>query len=136
MFEAYSNTETAYTLNELVELNSVRYQDCRVRVTNGSTFTINTPGRYYIYFGGVASSTVAAAPFTVQLVSNDDVVPAITSTITSTAANDRQDLSFSTIVNVMPSNCYIDNTKRLQIRVTSTDPGTIYNANLVIFRLK
>ena len=136
MFEAYSNTETAYTLNELVELNSVRYQDCRVSVTNGSTFTINTPGRYYIYFGGTASSATAAAPFTVQLVSNDEVVPAVSSTITSTAANDRQNLSFSTIVNVMPSNCYIDNTKRLQIRVTSTDAGTIYNANLVIFRLK
>ena len=45
-------------------------------------------------------------------------------------------MSFSTIINVMPSNCYVDNTVNLQVRVTSTDPGALANANLVIFRLK
>lgn len=136
MFEAYSTVETAYVLDDLVTFENIRYDDCRVRVTNGSTFTINTPGRYYVYFGAVASSTTAASPFAVQLVINGVDVPAVRSEITSTAVGDPQDMSFSTIINVLPSNCYINNTTRIQVQVDSEDPGTIYNANIVIFRLK
>ena len=136
MFEAYTVASTDYVLDDVVEFNSVRYSDCRVRITNGSTFTINTPGRYFVYFGGVGSSDTAASPFSVQLFINDVAVPAVRSEITSTAAEDTQTLSFSTIVNVLPSNCYVDNTINLQVRVTSEEPGTLENANLVIFRLK
>ena len=136
MFEAYTVASTAYELNDLVEFNNIKYDDCRVRVTNGNTFTINTPGRYYIYFGGVGSSGTAATPFAVQLFNNDVAIPASVSEITSTAANDPQTLGLSTIVNVMPSNCYIDNTVRLQVRVISEVAGAIENANIVIFRLK
>ena len=136
MFEAYTVASVDYELNDLVNFENVRYDDCRVRVTNGSTFTINTPGRYYIYFGGVGSSGTAATPFSVQLFSNDVAMPAVFSEITSTAADDPQTMSFGTIVNVLPSNCYINNAVRLQVRVTSTVAGAIENANLVIFRLK
>ena len=136
MFEAYSTTTNAYVLDDLVTFENIRFEDCRVRVTNGSTFTINTPGRYYVYFGGVGSSDTAASPFAVQLFNNDVAIPAVRAEITSTVADDPQSMSFSTIINVMPSNCYIDNTVNLQVRVTSTDPGALANANLVIFRLK
>lgn len=136
MFEAYNAVETDYVLDDIVEFNNIRFRDCRVRVTNGSTMTINTPGRYYVHFGGVGSSATAASPFAVQLFVNDVAVPAVRSEITSTAVDDPQTLSFSTIVNVMPSSCYINNEVNLQVRVTSADPGTIYNANIVIFRLK
>lgn len=136
MFEAYSTTTNAYVLDDLVTFENIRFEDCRVRVTNGSTFTINTPGRYYVYFGGVGSSDTAASPFAVQLVINGVDVPAIRSEITSTAAGDAQDMSFSTIINVLPSNCYINNTTRIQVQVDSEDPGTMTSANLVIFRLK
>lgn len=136
MFETYTAVSADYAQNDLVEFNNIRYADCRVRVTNGNTFTINTPGRYYVYFGGVGSSGTAASSFSVQLFNNDVAVPAVVSEITSTAADDPQTLSFSTIVNVLPSNCYIDNTVRLQVRVTSAEAGAIENANFVIFRLK
>ena len=136
MFEAYNAVATDYVLNDLVEFNNIRYSDCRVRVTNGSTFTINTPGRYYVFFGGVGSSGTAASPFAVQLFNNDVAVPAVRSEITSTAADDPQTMSFSTIINVLPSNCYVNNTVNLQVRVTSEVAGALENANLVIFRLK
>ena len=136
MFEAYTAVSTNYVLDDLVTFNNIRYSDCRVRVTNGSTFTINTPGRYYVYFGGVGSSGTAASPFSVQLFNNGVAVPAVVSEITSTAADDPQTMSFSTIINVLPSNCYIDNTVNLQVRVTSTDAGALANANIIIFRLK
>lgn len=136
MFEAYTAVSTDYVLDDLVTFNNIRYSDCRVRVTNGSTFTINTPGRYYVFFGGVGSSGTAASPFAVQLFNNDTAIPAVVSEITSTAADDPQTMSFSTIINVLPSNCYIDNTVNLQVRVTSTDAGALANANIIIFRLK
>ena len=136
MFEAYTAVSTDYVLDDLVTFNNIRYSDCRVRVTNGSTFTINTPGRYYVFFGGVGSSGTAASPFAVQLFNNDTAIPAVVSEITSTAADDPQTMSFSTIINVLPSNCYIDNTVNLQVRVTSADAGALANANIIIFRLK
>ena len=136
MFEAYSTVTNTYNLDDLVTFENIRYDDCRVRVTNGSTFTINTPGRYYVYFGGVGASATAASSFATQLVINGTDVPAVRSEVTSTAANDPQDMSFSTIINVMPSNCYVDNTVRIQVQVDSTDEGELTSANLVIFRLK
>lgn len=136
MFEAYSTTTNTYELDDLVTFENIRYEDCRVRVTNGSTFTINTPGRYYVYFGGVGASGTAAGNFSVQLVLNGNDVAGVTSEITSTAADDPQTMSFSTIINVLPSNCFIDNTARLQVQVDSTDAGTLTSANIVIFRLK
>ena len=136
MFEVYNSTSADYELNSLVEFDGVRYTDCRIRTLNGTTFTFCTPGRYYLHFGAVGSSSVAAGNFAVQLFNNGVAVEGIRSEITSTAAGDPQSLGFSTIVNVLPSNCYIDNTVNLQIRVTSADAGTIDNANLVIFRLK
>ena len=136
MFEAYTAVSTDYILDDLVTFNNIRYSDCRVKVTNGSTFTINTPGRYYVFFGGVGSSGTAASPIAVQLFNNDTAIPTVVSEITSTAADDPQTMSFSTIINVLPSNCYIDNTVNLQVRVTSTDAGALANANIIIFRLK
>jgi len=67
---------------------------------------------------------------------NGNDVAGVTSEITSTAADDPQTMSFSTIINVLPSNCFIDNTARLQVQVDSTDAGTLTSANIVIFRLK
>lgn len=136
MFEAYTATAVNYTLNDLVNFNNTKYSDCRVRFTNSNTFTINAPGRYFIYFNGVAASSTAATPFSVQLFNNDVAIPETSTEITSTAANDAQNMSFGTIVNVLPSNCFIDNTVRLQVRVISEVEGTINNTNIVIFRLK
>ncbi len=136
MFEVFNNTETNYGLNDLVNFNSVKYSDCRVRPTSGTTFTIRAPGRYYVVFNGVASSSVAAAPFSVQLLVNNVAVPAIRTEITSTVVDNPQAMTMSTIINVLPSNCYVDNTTNIQVQVTSTDAGTIYNTNLIIFRLK
>lgn len=136
MFEAYSTADTAYTLDEFVSFDTIRYTDCRVNTVNGTTFSINTPGRYFVRFGGVGSSSTAASPFSVQLLVNGVPVPAVRSEITSVAADDTQTLGFSTIINVLPSMCFIDNTARLQVQVTSEAAGTLYDTNLIIFRLK
>lgn len=136
MFEAYTIANTTYELNDNVVFDSVRYSDCRVRTSNGSNFTIGAPGRYLIAFNGTGSSGTAASDFAVQLYNNGVAIPAVVSEITSTGADEPQSMSFTTIVNVMPSNCYVNNVANLQIRVISEVAGALENANLVIFRLK
>lgn len=136
MFEAYTIANTDYELNDVIDFSTIRYSDCRVRSSNGSTFSIGMPGRYLVAFNGTGSSGTAASDFAVQLYNNGVPVPAVVSEITSTGAGEPQSMSFTTIVNVMPSNCYVDNVANLQVRVISEVAGALENASLVIFRLK
>lgn len=136
MFEAYNVALKNYSQNDNITFDSVRFSDCRIKNTNGSTFTITTPGRYYVIFGGIGASGTATSPFTVQLYSNDLPVPAVLSTITSATAGDEQTLSFATIIDVRPSCCAINNNTKLQVKAISEEAGTIANANLIIFKLR
>lgn len=136
MFETYNVALKNYSQNDNITFDSIRFSDCRIKNTNGSTFTITTPGRYYVTFCGIGASGAATSPFTVQLYSNDLPVPAVLSTITSATAGDEQTLSFATIIDVRPSCCAINNNTKLQVRATSEEAGTIANANLIIFKLR
>lgn len=136
MFEAYTVAPATYETNASVAFTDIRYEDCRVLTSGASTIRVNAPGRYYVEFHAVASSDTAASPFTIALYRDDVAVPAVVSTITSTAAGDEQTMSLSTIINVLPSNCYINNETRLRLVVTSEAPGTITSGNVVIYRLK
>lgn len=133
MFEAYSTIETIFVENQPITFENIRFDDCRVRVTNSNTFTICAPGRYYVYFGSTGQTGAAGTPFSVQLFNNGVAVPAVDS---QTEVATPHDLSFSTIINVRPSNCMIDNVARLQVVVTSEQDGTLFDRNIIIFRLK
>ena len=136
MFEAYTTSTEIYELNDVVALTDVRFRDCRIITPNTTSIRINAPGRYYVEFHAVAASNTAASPFTVALYRNGVAIPGVVSTITSTAAGDEQTMSLSTIINVPPSNCYIDNEAVLTLVGTSDVPGTIPSGYLVIFRLR
>lgn len=104
----------------------------------GSVFKLDepAPGRYLVSFNGVGSSTQATSPFTVALYQNEVELPETITTAYSTAANDVGTLTFSTIVNVLPSCAAINNRVNLQVVATSANSGTMANANLVIYRLR
>ena len=136
MFEAYTTSTEIYELNDVVALTDIRFRDCRIVTPNTTSIRINAPGRYYVEFHALGASNTAASPFTVALYRNGVAIPGVVSTVTSTAAGDVQTMSLSTIVNVPPSNCYIDNEVNLTLVVTSAEPGTITSGNLVIFRLR
>lgn len=136
MFEAYTTTTAIYETDAAISFTDVRYRDCRISTASPTSLRIVTPGRYFLSFHAVGSSNTAASPFTVQLFRNDVAVPGVITTITSTAVGDEQTLSLSTIVNVPPSCCYIDNEVTLRLVVTSEEAGTITSGNIVIYRLK
>lgn len=136
MFEIFNNTSTAYASNAPIIFDTTKFTDCRIHNSGGTTFSIKNSGRYYVELSGVGGSATALAPFTIQLFQNGVALPEAVSTITSTAANDMQTMHISTIVNVSPSCCAIDNTANLQFRVTSTAAGSMTDATLIIYKLR
>ena len=135
MFEAYTNTTAIYETDAQIAFTDIRYRDCRVLTASPTSFRICVPGRYLVLFHATASSNTAASPFTIALYKDDVAVPGVETTITSTAAGDEQTMSLSSIVNVAPSCCYVNNEVGLRLVVTSEEPGTVTSANIVIVRL-
>lgn len=136
MFEIFNNTSTVYANNAPIDFNTVKFTDCRIHNEGGTSFSIKHSGRYYVEMSGVGSSNTALSPFTVQLFHNGVALPEAVSTVTSTAAGDMQTMHISTIINVSPSCCAVDNTANLQFRVTSTAAGTMTDATLIIYKLR
>lgn len=136
MYQAYSNTTTTYAQNAPLSFPTVKYSDCRVSATSGTTFRIAAPGRYLVSFNGVGGSTAATTPFTVQLYKDGVAQPETVSTVTSVAANDVGTLAFTTIVNILPSCNCINNAVNLQVVATNATSGTVSEANLVIYRIR
>lgn len=135
MYQAYSNTTTTYTQNAPLSFPIVKYTDCRVSASGGTTFRIGTAGRYLVSFNAIGGSTAATTPFTVQLYKDGVAQTDAIATFTSTAANDVGTLAFTTIVNILPSCNCIDNATNLQFIATNTTTGTVDNANVVIYRM-
>lgn len=133
MFQAFSNTSTTYTANAPIAFPTIKYDDCRVRVTNGTSFRISAPGRYVIAFNGVGAATTATTAFSLQLYKDGVAQPETLTTITSVAENDAGSLGFTTIVNVLPSCNCVNNTVTLQVIATA---GVVSTANIVIYRVK
>ena len=111
MYQVYNKTSTEYAQNAPIVFNTTK-------------------------FNGVGSSTQATSPFTVALYQNEVALPETTTTVYSTAANDVGALTFSTIVNVLPSCVSVNNQANLQVVATSANSGTMTSANLIIYRLK
>ena len=133
MFEAYSTSSTIFTENQPITFSTIRHKDCRINETNGSTFNICTPGRYYVEVNITGLSGTAGTPFSIQLFRNGVAVPAI-SAETSLATDTT--MTMSTIVNVLPSCCAVNNNTSLQVVVSSAQSGTVVDRNIVIYRLK
>lgn len=136
MYQAYSNTKTTYEQNAPLSFPTVKYTDCRINVSNGTTIRIGTPGRYLVSFNGVGGSTGATTPFTVQLYKDGVAQPETVSTVTSVAANDVGTLAFTTIVNILPSCNCVNNAVNLQVIATNATSGFLNEANIVIYRIR
>lgn len=136
MYQAYNNTTATYAQNAPLSFPTVKYTDCRISATSGTTFRIATPGRYLVSFNGVGGSTGATTPFTVQLYKDGVAQPETVSTITSVAANDVGTLAFTTIINILPSCNCINNAVNLQVVATNATSGTVSEAILVIYRIR
>lgn len=137
MINSYTNTNQAVATNSplLFNVNSVK-TGCTVTHSEGTaSFSLNKPGFYYVSFSGVGFSTGATGGTVIVQLQNKGVnVPGALASADSTTPEDIEDLSFSTIIQVKPSCCAVDNTATLTL--VNTGISTTYsNANLVITKL-
>lgn len=136
MISSYNITEQAVATGGLLTFTTNRIlTGCTVTHAEGTTsFQLNKPGYYYVSFNGIAAPTTAAGNVTVQLLSNTSPVPGAIATFSSTATTDLGNLSFATIIKVLPSCCAIDNTTTLTLTNSGVD-STYNNVNLSITKL-
>lgn len=137
MINSYTNTSLAVITNEAITFNNNSVQTgCTVTHLAGSaTFALNKPGFYFVTFNGVAAATGAVGDITVQLQQNGiNVSGALTTATSTTALTDIESLSFSTIIQVKPSCCAVDNNVNLTL-VNTGVPATFSNVNVVITKL-
>lgn len=138
MVNSYTNTNLAVSTNEALNfnINSVK-TGCTVTHSPGSTtFSLNKPGFYFVTFNGVGAATGATVgSIVVQLQQNGINIPgALASATSTTALTDVESLSFSTIIQVKPSCCAVDNNVNLTF-VNTGIPTTFSNVNVVITKL-
>lgn len=138
MINSYTNTSLAVLTNEALNFNidSIK-TGCTVTHSPGSTtFSLNKPGFYFVTFNGVGAATdTPVGNIIVQLQQNGANVPgALTSAASTTALTDVESLGFSTIIQVKPSCCAVDNNVNLTF-VNTGIPTTFSNINVAITKL-
>lgn len=140
MLQAYSYNAGGFALAQdtPITLENVSVETgCTATCTPGSTtVNLNKPGYYMVQFNGYGTVSTAAANGTVEITmyKNGTAVPYASALSESTTTTDIKNLSFSTIVRVLPSCPSIDNDVALTF-VNTGNAGTYYNTNVVVTKL-
>lgn len=133
MIQAYTlrSTGIAYTAGSTIEFENVKFLTQCTQLINEKTFRIKKPGKYLVQFQGLLGS--ADTMETVQMYNNGVAVTDATATTYASAVADPEASSFSTIVEVLPSCCSVDNTANLTF--VAETAFTLYKVNVVVTRL-
>lgn len=101
-----------------------------------NTVTLRRAGIYSIKFNAIISNTTSTSEFIGINMERDgvDVTESHTGA-TSSSTDDLVAVSFSTLVRVRPSCCAVDNTTRLQFKVTGAD-ALVYFANVLVSKVE
>ncbi len=108
---------------------------CTAQHTAGSpSIILNRPGYYFVGFSAtaVASEATETNPITVQLYNEDVAIDGAVASGLSATNTEMINLSFSTIVRILPSCCMIDNTGILTFKSSGAD-ATFTTPNVVVF---
>lgn len=135
MLDIVSLAEQTLTSGSNINFDTNRVAtSCTAQHIAGSpSIVLNRPGYYYVSFNTIAAATGAETePITVQLYNEEDLIAGATASEVSLSTTDTVNLSFSTIVRVRPSCCFVDNTGILTFKSTGVD-ATFTTPNVVIF---
>lgn len=134
MINSYSNNSQTITTEGTITFDINRIlTGCTVTHVEGSpSFKLNRPGYYYVNFNG--DVTGATGEVGVQLLSNSTSIIGAEGSTTLAAATDVGNISFSTIIKVLPSCAVIDNLQTLSFINSGVD-ATFTNVNVVITKL-
>lgn len=136
MLNTYTTTsQTLTTGQDLVfRINKIK-TNCSITHTEGnSTITLNRPGFYLVSFNGTATSTTAPATSIILQLTNNGVLEPGAIAEELPAANSPANLSFSTLIRVLPSCCAVSNKVNLTVRSTGVT-ADFTNVNLVVTKI-
>lgn len=106
---------------------------CTITHAEGTpSFKLNKPGYYFVIFNG--DVTGATGDVVIQLTSNGVIIPGSEATTTLGANTDTANISFSSIIKVLPSCAVIDNLQTL-VFVNAGVEATFTNVNVIITKL-
>ena len=117
--------------------NKTIQTDCTVTANEPTnTITLRRAGIYLVQFNAIISNTTSASEFIGINMERDGIdVPEAHTGATSSSIDDLVAVSFNTLVRVKPSCCAVDNTTRLQFKVTGSD-ALVYFANVVVSKVE
>lgn len=137
MLNAYSITTQSLATgdNVVFDVNKIMTGITATHYPSSSAINLNRPGFYMIEFHATAEASGAGTdPVTISLFNDGVAVPAASASEVSTAVGDTVSLSFSTLVQVLPSCAVIDNTATLTFQNTGV-PATITVANVNVTKV-
>lgn len=134
MINSYSTTSRIIETESAITFDVNRIiTGCTVTHIEGTpSFKLNKSGYYFVNFNCDVSG--AAGDVVVQLLSNGNAVPGAEGTSTLAAATDSTNLSFSSIIKILPSCSAIDNLQTLTFNNAGLE-ATFTNVNVVITKL-
>ena len=101
-------------------------------VAIGHNTTVNLLRGLYLVTLNADVTPTAAGDIGLQLIRNGVAVPGAEATVTG-ATGDTYNVSFATLIRVLPSCCVINNNSMLQVQATAA--GTITNASLSVVKM-
>lgn len=133
MIQAYTlnSSGIAYTVGSNIEFEDVKFLTQCTQLINQKTIRIKKPGKYLVTFQALLGS--ADTLETIQMYNNGSKVIDAVATTYGSAVADPEATCFTTIVEVLPSCCSVDNTANLTFNAETA--FTLYKANVVVTRL-
>ena len=135
MINSYNTSSQTIDVNGLVEFNGTNISTgCTVTQSGTTAFKLNKSGFYFVSFNANVATSATAGDVTVQLNNNGTAVKGATATFNSSATTAIGTIAFSTIIQIRPSCCAINNQGNLTLE--NTGISAIYsNANITITKL-
>lgn len=135
MISSYNSAQQTVEIGGLISFDTNRIKtSCATEHVAGSpTFILRKPGYYYVSFDTIATST-DTGNITVQLRNGTELVPGAVAMTDIAATSDVETLTFSTIIQVRPSCCAVDNTATISI-INSGIAASFTAPNITITKL-
>ena len=140
MLQMYTEVSGGRTVKENTNIvfdNKTIQTGCTVSANEPTnTITLKRAGIYLVQFNAIISNTTSTSETVGIIMERNGVdIPEAQTRATPSSTGDLVSVSFNTLVRVNPSCCAVDNTTRLQFKVTDSDT-LVYFANVVVSKLE
>lgn len=130
----YTTNNAAVAVNGALPLeqNSVLVGNAITHTPGSTTITLSCPGIYLVSFDAEGSTTAGTGSFTTALFNNGVAVPGAESTSGATSTTNVETIGFTSIIQVRPSCCAVNNVANLTfINTGAASTYTTINVNVV-----